>query len=158
MKKRKLQWHPAFGAALRITLKDEMEFLEMQEEYLLSKKPPQIDILIVKKLRDRPIKKAIGKIFRQHNIIEYKAPDDYLSINDFYKVYGYTCFYQSNTDRIKEIDPEELTITARAEDQEIMAVEHKKYPVYGLQFHPESVLTPEGKKMIQNFVEVYRHD
>ena len=83
----------------------------MQEEYLLSKKPPQIDILIIKKLRDRPVKKAIGKIFRQHNIIEYKAPGDYLSINDFYKVYGYTCFYQSNTDRVKEIDPEELTIT-----------------------------------------------
>ena len=111
MEKRKLQWHPAFGAALRITLKDEMEFLEMQEEYLLSKKPPQIDILIIKKLRDRPVKKAIGKIFRQHNIIEYKAPGDYLSINDFYKVYGYICFYQSNTDRVKEIDPEELTIT-----------------------------------------------
>ena len=111
MEKRKLQWHPAFGAALRITLKDEMEFLEMQEEYLLSKKPPQIDILIIKKLRDRPVKKAIGKIFRQHNIIEYKAPGDYLSVNDFYKVYGYTCFYQSNTDRVKEIDPEELTIT-----------------------------------------------
>lgn len=58
----------------------------------------------------------------------------------------------------EETLPEELTITARAEDQEIMAVEHKKYPVYGLQFHPESVLTPEGEKMIQNFVEVYRHD
>lgn len=111
MEKRNLQWHPAFGAALRITLKEEMEFLEMQEEYLLSKKPPQIDILIVKKLRDFPVKKAIGRIFRQHNIIEYKAPGDYLSINDFYKVYGYTCFYQSNTDRVKEIDPEELTIT-----------------------------------------------
>lgn len=111
MEKRKLQWHPAFGATLRITLKDEMEFLEMHEEYLLSKKPPQIDILIIKKLRDLPVKKAIGRIFRQHNIIEYKAPGDYLSINDFYKVYGYTCFYQSNTDRVKEIDPEELTIT-----------------------------------------------
>lgn len=111
MEKRKLQWHPAFGAALRITLKEEMEFLEMHEEYLLSKKPPQIDILIVKKLRDLPVKKAIGRIFRQHNIIEYKAPGDYLSINDFYKVYGYTCFYQSNTDKIKEIDPKELTIT-----------------------------------------------
>lgn len=73
MEKRNLQWHPAFGAALRITLKEEMEFLEMQEEYLLSKKPPQIDILIVKKLRDFPVKKAIGRIFRQHNIIEYKA-------------------------------------------------------------------------------------
>lgn len=74
-------------------------------------KAAQIDILIVKKLRDFPVKKAIGRIFRQHNIIEYKAPGDYLSINDFYKVYGYTCFYQSNTDRVKEIDPKELTIT-----------------------------------------------
>ena len=59
MEKRKLQWHPAFGAALRITLKEEMEFLVMQEEYLLSKKPPQIDILIIKKLRDIPLRKAI---------------------------------------------------------------------------------------------------
>lgn len=54
--------------------------------------------------------------------------------------------------------PDVLKITARSEDQEIMAVEHRKYPIYGLQFHPESVLTPEGKKMIQNFVEGYRHD
>ena len=37
MEKRKLQWHPAFGAALRITLKDEMEFLEMQEEYQIGR-------------------------------------------------------------------------------------------------------------------------
>ena len=58
----------------------------------------------------------------------------------------------------EETLPNELVITARAEDQEIMAVEHKDYPIYGLQFHPESVLTPKGKKMIQNFVEVYRHD
>src|SRR5699024_6709044 len=111
MEKRKLQWHPAFGAALRITLKEEMEFLEMHEEYLLSKEPPQIDILIVNTLRHLPVNNGIGRIFRQHNIIECKAPCDYLSINDFYKVYGYTCFYQSNTDRRKEIEPKELTIT-----------------------------------------------
>lgn len=48
MDKAKLQWHPAFGAALRITLQDEMKFLEMYEEYLLSKKPLQMDILIIK--------------------------------------------------------------------------------------------------------------
>ncbi|WP_195243173.1 glutamine amidotransferase-related protein [Sellimonas intestinalis] len=54
--------------------------------------------------------------------------------------------------------PYVLRVTARADDQEAMAVEHKKYPVYGLQFHPESVLTPEGEKIIQNFVEGYRHD
>ena len=111
MEKAKLQWHPAFGAALRITLQDEMQYLEMHEEYLLSKKPLQMDILIIKKLRDVQIKKTIGRIFRKHNIIEYKSPDDGLSVNDFYKVYGYACIYQSNTDRIKEIDPEDMTLT-----------------------------------------------
>ena len=111
MEKTKLQWHPAFGAALRITLQDEMQYLEMHEEYLLSKKPLQMDILIIKKLRDVQIKKTIGRIFRKHNIIEYKSPDDSLSVNDFYKVYGYGCIYQSNTDRIKEIDPEDMTLT-----------------------------------------------
>ena len=111
MEKAKLQWHPAFGAALRITLQDEMQYLEMHEEHLLSKKPLQMDILIIKKLQEVQIKKTIGRVFRKHNIIEYKSPDDSLSVNDFYKVYGYACIYQSNTDRIKEIDPEELTLT-----------------------------------------------
>lgn len=51
-------------------------------------------------------------------------------------------------------DIEELVVTATSKEGEIMAVEHKKYPVYGVQFHPESILTPEGKKMIENYLEV----
>lgn len=68
-KRQRLQWHPAFGAALRITFAEEIERkeLELQEEYLLSKKPPQIDVLIIKKLRDVSIHKTIGRIFRKHN-------------------------------------------------------------------------------------------
>ena len=46
----------------------------------------------------------------------------------------------------------ELIITARSKEGEIMAVEHKKYPIYGVQFHPESILTPDGKQMILNFL------
>lgn len=49
--------------------------------------------------------------------------------------------------------PEELKVTAVTEDGEVMAVEHTKFPVYGVQFHPESVLTPDGKKMIENFLK-----
>ncbi len=52
--------------------------------------------------------------------------------------------------------PEVLMVTAEAEDGEIMAVEHREYPVFGVQFHPESVMTPEGRKMIENFVEAVR--
>lgn len=107
----KLQWHPAFAAALRIELEDEADHLDIEEEHMLSKKPMQIDVLVVKKETNKPLKKNIGRIFRTYNIIEYKAPDDYVSINDFYKVLGYTFFYQSDTERVMEIDPDELTIT-----------------------------------------------
>lgn len=49
--------------------------------------------------------------------------------------------------------PPELKITARTDDGEIMAVSHRKYPVYGVQFHPESVLTPDGAAILRNFLE-----
>lgn len=49
--------------------------------------------------------------------------------------------------------PEELEVTARSDDGEIMAMWHREYPIYGLQFHPESVMTPEGSAMIRNFLE-----
>ena len=71
----------------------------------------QMDELIIKVAENEAIHKNIGRIFRRYNIIEYKSPDDNLTINDFYKVYGYCCFYQSDTDKICEIPPEELTIT-----------------------------------------------
>ena len=51
--------------------------------------------------------------------------------------------------------PEELEAVAEdAEGREIMAVRHRKYPVYGLQFHPESIMTPEGSKILENFLEI----
>lgn len=48
--------------------------------------------------------------------------------------------------------PQELDITAVTEDGEVMAVQHREYPVYGVQFHPESILTPDGKQMLVNFI------
>ncbi|MCR4892288.1 MAG: aminodeoxychorismate/anthranilate synthase component II [Lachnospiraceae bacterium] len=49
--------------------------------------------------------------------------------------------------------PEELHITATTLDGEIMAVQHREYPIYGVQFHPESILTPDGRTMIKNFIK-----
>ncbi|HJA18339.1 MAG TPA: aminodeoxychorismate/anthranilate synthase component II [Candidatus Mediterraneibacter ornithocaccae] len=49
--------------------------------------------------------------------------------------------------------PEELEVTARSDDGELMAMRHREYPIYGLQFHPESVMTPDGSAMIRNFLE-----
>ena len=53
---------------------------------------------------------------------------------------------------IPETIPEALRITAVTEDGEIMGVEHKEFPVYGVQFHPESIMTPDGKTMLDNFI------
>lgn len=53
---------------------------------------------------------------------------------------------------LKDTIPDCLEVTATTEDGEIMAVKHREYEVYGLQFHPESILTPQGKKMLENFI------
>lgn len=49
--------------------------------------------------------------------------------------------------------PDCLRVVARTADGEVMAVQHKEYPIYGVQFHPESIMTPEGKRMLQNFIK-----
>ncbi|MCE8424771.1 MAG: aminodeoxychorismate/anthranilate synthase component II [Candidatus Methanoperedens sp.] len=50
--------------------------------------------------------------------------------------------------------PQELEVTARTEDGIIMGVKHKERPIFGLQFHPESVLTPDGLRIVENFLRM----
>lgn len=106
-----LQWHDGFHAALQIELQGEAAHLRFCSEYEVYKKSLRIDTVVMKDSEDKPVQKNIGKIFRKHNLIEYKSPDDYISIDDFYKVYGYACLYQSNTEKVHEISMEDITIT-----------------------------------------------
>lgn len=56
---------------------------------------------------------------------------------------------------VPESLPEELEVVARdCGEGEVMAVRHRKYPIYGLQFHPESILTPGGRKILENFLAI----
>lgn len=53
----------------------------------------------------------------------------------------------------KDSVPESLEVTAMSDDGEIMAMRHRQYDIHGIQFHPESVLTPEGKTIVGNFLK-----
>ena len=110
-KSQKLQWHPAFCSALRLELLEDAENLEFTDEFQLTEKPLQIDCTVVKVKRDCKIKNEIGKIFRKHNIFEYKSPMDELNIDTFYKAVAYACLYKVLPNHVNEIPAEEITIT-----------------------------------------------
>lgn len=73
-------------------------------EYALSTKPLSIDLLIIKKAQEVQIENEIGRKFRSHNIIEYKSPDDRLSIDNYLKTTGYTHLYLSIVNKNKKKD------------------------------------------------------
>jgi para-aminobenzoate synthetase component 2 len=50
--------------------------------------------------------------------------------------------------------PDELEITATTAEGEIMALKHREHPTFGVQFHPESILTQHGKQLLKNFLEI----
>ncbi len=111
MSEDRIHWHPVFATALKLELMEYYPALEIIEEYQLTSKPLEIDILVVKKLKEVKILKNIAKIFKGHNIIEYKSPTDYICIDDFYKVKAYTYMYKTLGRKVDEIKIEDMTIT-----------------------------------------------
>ena len=87
----KLQWHPAFCAAAGLEFHEDIERLELKPEYNLSKEPIRIDLLIIKEESDRRIKNEIGHIMKKYNVIEYKSPEDALTIDDFCLISSSLC-------------------------------------------------------------------
>lgn len=108
----KIQWHPAFYAAAELELREDIKELEFLTEYNLSKEPIRIDLLIIKgSEREKILKNEIGHIMRKHNVLEYKSPNDALTIDDFYKVIGYACLYKGYGDSVNKIKASELTVS-----------------------------------------------
>jgi hypothetical protein len=102
-----IAWHPAFIQAFKLELEPYRDVLEFIPEYQLTSEPLRIDLAVIKKLKDIPIRKNIAAIFRSDNLVEYKSPGDYVSIADFYKVYGYASLYVAFTN----VPITEITIT-----------------------------------------------
>ncbi|GHS97888.1 hypothetical protein FACS1894139_11810 [Planctomycetales bacterium] len=103
----KILWHPAFCDALQLELRDYSDVLTFEPEHQLNTEPLRIDVLVIKKPAEVVIKKNIGRIFRTHNIVEYKSPDDYLALADFHRGLAYGYLYCA----IENITLADLTIT-----------------------------------------------
>ena len=93
--KKDIQWHQAFVVAIQGILIDYSDALEYRLEHPLNEKPLRIDFLVIKKRRETVIKKQIAEIFRLENIVEYKSPTDYLSVNEFHKALARTHLYKA---------------------------------------------------------------
>lgn len=106
-----IQWHPAFCAAMRLELKENQKELIFQNEHNLGKKPLQVDLLVIKKSEEISIQNEVGRIFRKHNLLEYKSPDDELGIAEFYKVMAYACLYKTQEEQVDDIPENEITVT-----------------------------------------------
>lgn len=106
-----IQWHPAFCGAAEIDFAANKKELVFQREVNLSKKPLQIDLLIIKKLIDVQLSNELGRIFRRYNVIEYKSPEDSLNIDDLFKTVGYACLYKASGEKANEIPMEEMTVS-----------------------------------------------
>ena len=105
------QWHPAFCSAVGLELWENKDDLKYEREHNLSKKPLQIDLLVIKKSDDAVIRSEIGKIFRRDNIMEFKSPRDGLNINDYFKVLAYACLYKAEGGTAEELKSDDITIS-----------------------------------------------
>lgn len=124
--KGKLPWHSAFYAGLQIELEEEAYKLIFENEHQLGTDPMRIDVLIIKKYTEEQIQKNIGRIFREYNIIEYKSPEQYLSIDAFYKVLGYACFYKADVQYVDTIKAEKITISYVSKSYPRKLIQHLK--------------------------------
>ncbi len=123
---KKTQWHPAFCSALKLELLDNKEDLNYYPEYGLNTKPILIDLLVITKAADVYINNDIGKIFKGHNIFEYKSPDDSLNIDTFYKGIAYASLYKANGSGVDYIKADDVTISFVRERKPNNLLKHLK--------------------------------
>ena len=106
-----IKWHPGFYGAAELEFLSNKGALEFQREFNLSKEPIRMDLLIIKKLANIRTKNELGHIFKKFNVIEFKSPDDSLSIDDYFKTVGYAGLYKGLGNTVDQIPADELTIS-----------------------------------------------
>ncbi len=106
-----LQWHPAFYADIQVEFREDADKLIFENEHQLGTKPKEIDVLVIKKDAEAVLQTNLGRIFRKANIVEYKAPGESLTMEDYYYVLGYTYFYLAEAFSGKEGSEQEVSLS-----------------------------------------------
>lgn len=107
----KIQWHPGFVAAINLELAENRGDLIYEKEYNLNTKPLEIDLLVIKKDKDVQIANEIGRMFKGHNILEYRSPEDRMDIDSFYKAGAYASLYKAYGETVDERKAEDITVS-----------------------------------------------
>ena len=107
----KIEYHYGFYGAVHIEYDKEGSGLAFFQEYELGDKPVRLDMLIINKSSENKLTDPIGKFFKKYNVIEYKSPEDSLSVDDFYKVQAYACLYKGLGRKVNEIPVDTLTVS-----------------------------------------------
>ena len=105
----KILWHPGFYGGIELELREWKADLSFETEHELSKEALLMDMLIIKKKRNVRIDNLFGRLFRTYNVIEYKSPEESLTIDGFFKCMGYACLYKGLGETVNQIPAEELT-------------------------------------------------
>ncbi len=92
-------------------LKENKDDLEFEPEHILNKEPIKMDMLVIKKHPNVTIQNEIGRIFRGHNVLEFKGSGDALNVDVYHKVIGYACLYKSMGTHVNERDANDITVT-----------------------------------------------
>lgn len=114
-----VQWHPAFVAAMNLELAGNKADLIYEKEYNLNTRPLEIDLLVIKKDARIQIENEVGRLFRGHNIMEYKSPQDHLDIDVFYKSGAYASLYKAYGEKVNERTADDITVSIVRERQPV---------------------------------------
>jgi len=123
----RISWHPAFVQAIQLELEDYLDVLTFETEHQLTTEPLKIDVLIIKKQKNVVIEKNIGKIFRQFNIVEYKSPNDRVTIEAYHKTQCYSRLYAALNKR--DIADMSVTIVATRHPVKLLTFLNSRYTV-----------------------------
>ena len=106
----KVEYHYGFYGAIHVEYEPTHIKMEYLQEHELGDEPVRMDMLLLKREKT-VLTDPIGEFFREHNVLEYKSPEDSLSVSDFYKAQGYALLYKGMEASPDEISLDELTVS-----------------------------------------------